>query len=125
MLGTPSAFREIFKRLCGIMPLFLNFIIFNNNSNGTILHSSFLIRQGLFFLVSSSLLRSPRQKPPWGDEPRIELGPALQQADSLPTEPRHTLIFENCSFFSPLILRTSTGSSQGPPEANSVLKFKI
>jgi hypothetical protein len=30
-------------------------------------------------------------KPPCGAEPRIELGPALQQADALPTEQRRTL----------------------------------
>jgi hypothetical protein len=30
-------------------------------------------------------------KPPCGAEPRIELGPALQQADALPTEPRRTI----------------------------------
>jgi hypothetical protein len=29
-------------------------------------------------------------KLPCGAEPRIELGPALQQADGLPTEPRRT-----------------------------------
>ncbi len=31
------------------------------------------------------------EKPPWGAEPRIELGPALQQAGALPTELRRTL----------------------------------
>ncbi len=30
-------------------------------------------------------------KPPCGAEPRIELGPALQQADALPTEQRCTI----------------------------------
>ncbi len=30
------------------------------------------------------------EKPPCGAEPRIELGPAFQQADALPTEPRTT-----------------------------------
>jgi hypothetical protein len=39
-------------------------------------------------LVSSSLLRSAREEPPWGAEPRIKLWPALQQPDALPTEPR-------------------------------------
>ncbi len=32
-------------------------------------------------------------KPPCGAEPRIELGPALQQADALPTEQRRTIEF--------------------------------
>ncbi len=31
-------------------------------------------------------------KPPSGAEPRIELGPALQQADALPTEQRRTIL---------------------------------
>jgi hypothetical protein len=31
-------------------------------------------------------------KPPCGAEPRIELGPALQQADALPTEQRRTIL---------------------------------
>jgi hypothetical protein len=30
-------------------------------------------------------------EPPCGAEPRIELGPALQQTDALPTEPRRTI----------------------------------
>jgi hypothetical protein len=36
-------------------------------------------------------------KPPCGAEPRIELGPALQQADALPTEQRRT-IFNPANF---------------------------
>ena len=32
-------------------------------------------------------------EPPCGAEPRIELGPALQQADALPTEPRRTMSY--------------------------------
>ncbi len=35
-------------------------------------------------------------KPPCGAEPRIELGPALQQADALPTEQRRTMV-RRCS----------------------------
>ncbi len=30
------------------------------------------------------------EKPPWGAEPRFELGPALQHASALPTELRFT-----------------------------------
>jgi hypothetical protein len=41
-------------------------------------HSSIVIR------------RSSSPSPPWVAEPRIELGPALQQADALSTELRHT-----------------------------------
>ncbi len=71
------------------MPLFLFFVNFNNHSHSAIIHPSpFAVAR---LLVSSSLLRSAREKPPWGAEPRIELGPALQQADALPTELRRTL----------------------------------
>ncbi len=42
------------------------------------------------FSISSSLVCSVG-KLPCGAEPRIELGPALQQADALPTEPRRTI----------------------------------
>jgi hypothetical protein len=41
--------------------------------------------------ISSSLWCSVG-KPPCGAEPRIELGPALQQADALPTEQRRTML---------------------------------
>jgi hypothetical protein len=40
---------------------------------------------------TSSLLLSAREEPLWGAEPRIDLGPFLQQAGALPTELRHTL----------------------------------
>jgi hypothetical protein len=39
----------------------------------------------------SSLLVAQWEKPPCGAEPRIELGPALQHANMLPTEPRSTI----------------------------------
>jgi hypothetical protein len=42
-------------------------------------------------ILSSSLLCSAREEPPWGIEPRIELQRALQKADTLPTEITHTL----------------------------------
>jgi hypothetical protein len=31
------------------------------------------------------------EKPPWGAEPKMELGPALQQVDALPSDLRRTL----------------------------------
>ncbi len=40
---------------------------------------------------SSCIFIAPLSKTPRGAEPRIELGPALQQADALPTELRRTL----------------------------------
>jgi hypothetical protein len=39
----------------------------------------------------SSQLSAQWAEPPWGAEPRFELGPALQQASALPTKPRCTL----------------------------------
>jgi hypothetical protein len=39
----------------------------------------------------SSQLSAQWAEPPWGAEPRFELGPALQQASALPTEPHCTL----------------------------------
>jgi hypothetical protein len=43
------------------------------------------------FSISSSLCKLSGKNPPCGAEPRIELGPALQQADALATEPRRTI----------------------------------
>jgi hypothetical protein len=44
------------------------------------------------YTLSPSLhrLKAQWEDPPCGAEPRIELGPALQQADALPNEPRCT-----------------------------------
>jgi hypothetical protein len=42
----------------------------------------------LHFLIACLL---SGETPPCGAKPRIELGPALQQADALPTEPRGTI----------------------------------
>ncbi len=42
----------------------------------------------LHFLIACLL---SGETPPCGGKPRIELGPALQQADALPTEPRRTM----------------------------------
>ncbi len=70
-----------------MLPFFLTFIIFTTHSHSTThIHSSFAIRRGL-----SSCILIAREEPPWDAEPRIELGPALQQADALPTELRRIL----------------------------------
>ncbi len=42
------------------------------------------------------------EKPPWGLEPRIELGPTLQQADALPTELRRALVLNMACLLSKL-----------------------
>ncbi len=50
------------------------------------IHISVAIRWGLSPYLHR--LKAKWEKPPCGAEPRIELGPAVQQADVLPTEPR-------------------------------------
>jgi hypothetical protein len=52
-------------------------------------HSSIVIRRGSS--PSPHYWLAQWEKPPWGAEPRIELEPALRQADALSTELRHTL----------------------------------
>ena len=50
----------------------------------------------------SSQLSAQWVEPPWGAEPRFELGPALQQASALPTEPHctlHVFLVERTPFF--------------------------
>ena len=59
-------------------------------------HSSVAIRWGLSPFPHR--LNAQWETPPCGAELGIELGPALQQADALPTEPRRT-IFLTRSFF--------------------------
>ncbi len=56
------------------------------------IHLSVAIRRSLslHFLIACIL---SGETPPCGAEPRIKLGPALQQADALPTEPHRTIIF--------------------------------
>ncbi len=51
--------------------------------------------------ISSSLV-AQWERPPCGAEPGIELGPAFQQADALPTEPRHASLLWSLSFSLPL-----------------------
>jgi hypothetical protein len=71
------------------MPLF--FCIYSSlyNTVDTFIHHSFInIR-----ISMSSQLSAQWAEPPWGAEPRFELGPALQQASALPTKPRCTLVF--------------------------------
>jgi hypothetical protein len=79
----------MFQRLGGRMPLFL--FIFHIFLLHTYIHSfnhihtihlSITIRWGLS--PSPHRLKAQWEDPPCGAEPRIELGPALQQADALP-----------------------------------------
>jgi hypothetical protein len=75
-----SYIRDIFLKFWRHYATLYIFIIFNNQPFAE-----------ARLLVSSLLLRLTREEPPWGAEPRIEFGPALQQTDPLPTGLRHTL----------------------------------
>jgi hypothetical protein len=70
------------------MPLFLIFIIFNNHSHSTIIHSFIIHHSPRPVFLYPQQEKNLHEVP----SPRIELGPALQQADALPTEPRRTLL---------------------------------
>jgi hypothetical protein len=48
-------------------------------------HTSFIHKHSLRPISISSQLSAQWAEPPWGAEPRFELGPALQQASALPT----------------------------------------
>ncbi len=52
-------------------------------------HPSPFAGASLHFLIAFVL---SGEKPPCGAKPRIELGPAFQQADAQPTEPRRTIL---------------------------------
>ncbi len=75
------------------MPLFLFifhiFITYIHSFHIHTIHLSIAIRWGLSPYLHC--LKAQWEDPPCGAEPRIELGPALQQADVLPTEPRRTI----------------------------------
>jgi hypothetical protein len=58
----------------------------------TIIHHSFIHKHSLRPIFISSRLSTQWAEPPWGAEPRFKLGPALQQASALPTEPHCTLL---------------------------------
>jgi hypothetical protein len=76
------------------MPLFLFiFHIFFYNIHTYIHTITFIRRHSLRPLSISSSLVCSVGEPPCGAELGIELGPALQQADALPTEPRRTMLF--------------------------------
>ncbi len=77
------------------MPLFLFifhiFITYIHTFIQSHSYNTFIRRHSLRPLSISSSLVSSVGEPPCGAKPRIELGPAFQQADSLPTEPRRTI----------------------------------
>jgi hypothetical protein len=105
-LGSFLAGTKILKVLWQDATLFVYFSYFNIfYSIHTFIHSitfiqyntiqSIAIRRGLSPFLHCFLAQW--EKPPCGAEPRIELGPALQQADALPTEPSRTIKNEDWS----------------------------
>jgi hypothetical protein len=68
------------------------FISFNIHSYNTIIHSFILHHLPRPVFLNLHRFSAQQEKPPWGAEPGIKLGPAAQQADKLPFEPRRTLI---------------------------------
>ena len=70
------------------MPLFLFIFIFYNIHTVQSSNHIHTIHSPRPLSFSSSLV-AQWERPPCGAEPGIELGPAFQQADALPTEPRH------------------------------------
>ncbi len=76
------------------------------------IHPSPFAEASLHFLIALVL---SGEKPPCGAEPRIELGPAFQQADAQPTEPRRTILSHAAPYLShaaPLISARAAGSSR-------------
>ncbi len=72
---------------CHSYRLFFIFFIFIQSHS----YNTFIRHHSPGSLSMSSSLVAQWEKPPCGAELRIELGPALQQADALPTEPRRTI----------------------------------
>ncbi len=82
----PHPYRPgLFLKVCGGCHTFYLFFLFqymhseSHSYNDTIQSS---IRLGLFLYFLIALVLSGEKKPPWGAEPRFELGPALQQSVS-------------------------------------------
>ncbi len=67
-----------------MMPLFLSILFF-------VVHTSIKPHSSVAISPSPHRWSAQWEKPPWGAEPRIELGPAIHQVDALLTELRRTL----------------------------------
>jgi hypothetical protein len=80
---------------------FFTFTIFNIHSYNTIIHSFILHHFPRPVFLYLHRFSDQQEKPLWGANPRIELGPAIQQADALPIEPLHTLIEPHRSLIEP------------------------
>ncbi len=73
-----------------MLPLFLFIFTFTEHTYNILF---FIYNTRRVPLLISSLLPIDRGPPLlWGAEPRFELGPSIQQADALLSEPRRTLL---------------------------------
>ncbi len=72
-LAKPYSQIFFFARFGGLMPLFFIYFYFIQHS------------------YNHSRTYAQWAEPPWGADLRLELGPALQQAGALPSEPGRTL----------------------------------
>ncbi len=72
----------------------------NNYTVDTFILHSFIHKHSLRPISISSQLSAQWAEPPLGAEQRFELGPALQQASALPTEPHCTLSEPHCTLLS-------------------------
>ncbi len=97
----PRASRERVKGLVASCHSFLTFIIFNIHSYNTIIHSFILHHLPRPVFLYLHHFSDQQEKPLWVANPRIELGPAIQQADALPIEPCHTQIEPHRSLIEP------------------------
>jgi hypothetical protein len=82
-VSVPSIVKDLVAvchSFCIYLSLFIRYI-----------HTSFIHKHSLRPISISSQLPAQWVAPPWGAEPKFELGPALQQARALPTEPHCTL----------------------------------
>jgi hypothetical protein len=104
-----TVYLSYFYLFGGMMPHFLFFIFlyFITYIHTFIQSHSFktiIRRHSLRPLSISSSLVCSVGEPPCGAELRIELGPALQQADALPTEPHRTILFDLFVLFAQIVI---------------------
>ncbi len=122
-LSVPPFTSGVYLKLWWHSATFLKtFIIFNIHSYNTIIHSFILHHLPRPVFLYLHRFSAQQEKPPWGAEPGIKLGPAAQQTDKLPfeplctlieprrsltepshtlMEPRHTLLVANCTLTEP------------------------
>ncbi len=97
-LAAKYIFLKVWWQDATLFVYFSYFITFIHSFNHIhTIHLSIAFRWGLSPFLHR--LSAQWERPPCGAEPRIELGPALQQADALPTEPRRTILSHAAPFW--------------------------